>query len=68
MRRTDPTEPETFEIPEGALPVLMQVGNSPVTCAGWIAANEDLPDLLESLAKEFREINESRENASTPGD
>lgn len=46
----------------------MQVGNSPVTCAGWIAANEDLPDLLESLAKEFREINESRENATSSGD
>jgi hypothetical protein len=46
----------------------MQVGDSPVTVAGWIASNEDLPDLLEGLAKEFREIMESRENAAASGD
>lgn len=55
---------QDFEIPEGTLPVRMQTGDSAVTIVGWIATFEDLPQLLEGLAKEFREIMENRENAS----
>jgi hypothetical protein len=57
---------QEFEIPDGTLAVRMQTGDLPVTIIGWIGSSEQLPDLLESVAKEIREMLGS--DASAPTD
>jgi hypothetical protein len=56
-----------FEVPEGSLPVRMQVGEQSVTVVGWIAPESGtLPGLLRELATEIEEI--EKERARTAGD
>lgn len=55
---------QDFDVPDGAMPIRMQTADLPVTVIGWIASAADLPDLLESVAAELREVLRAR----TPGD
>lgn len=52
---------QDFEIPEGTLPVRMQVGDAPVTIVGWVTAGDgNLSSLLRSVAHEVDEIEKGR--------
>jgi hypothetical protein len=52
---------QDFQIPEGDIPVRMQVGDLPVSIVGWIAPGDgNLADLLENVAAEVRKIEAER--------
>lgn len=58
---TIPDDPEPFTAPDGALPVLMQVGESPVTCIGWVLPGEgNTSALLRDVANEIEAIEQAR--------
>lgn len=50
------SERAEFQVPEDHLPVLMQVGNGPVTVIGSIADAGALAGLLRSVADTMEEI------------
>lgn len=56
---------QAFEVPEGTLPVRMQVGGAPVTIVGWVATADALPELFENIAEELRKVMAERD---TPND
>lgn len=47
---------EEFEVPEDHMPVLMQVGNGPVTVIGSVADAAAIAGLLRSVADTLEEI------------
>lgn len=53
------SESDQFEVPEDHIPVLMQVGNGPVTVIGSIADAAALAGLLRSVADTMEEIHGS---------
>jgi hypothetical protein len=57
---------QEFEIPEGCIPVRMQVGDAPVTIVGWVSDPDNLPELLCNLVDELRAI--VSERAATSAD
>jgi hypothetical protein len=52
---------QEFDVPEGALPVRMQVGDAPVTIVGWVAPGDgNIGNLFREIAREVDEIEASR--------
>lgn len=50
-----------FEIPEGTIPVRMQVGDAPVTIIGWVVPGDgNVSALLRNVAHELEEIEKAQ--------
>lgn len=53
---------ELFEVPDGAMAVVMRVGDAPATLIGWAATPADVPHLLREVADTLAEIVHARED------
>lgn len=52
---------QDFEVPDGTLPVRMQVGDAPVTIIGWVAPGTgNVQSLMREVATELDEIEKGR--------
>ncbi len=52
---------QEFEVPDGALPVRMQVGDAPVSIIGWVTPGSGaVPALLRDVASEVERIEAER--------
>lgn len=63
--RSDADLPPTFpvgdfEVPTGAMAVVMRVGGAPLTVIGWAASPADVPPLLHEVADALAEIVRAR--------
>ena len=57
---------QDFEVPEGAYPVRMQVGDLPVTIIGWTNGEPgSLTALLRNVADELEKIENDRDSAGS---
>lgn len=57
---------QDFEIPEGMLPVRIQVGDAPVTVAGWVAPGHgNIGPMLRNVADEVERIERGRDLAGS---
>lgn len=57
---------QKFEVPEGTMPVRMQVGGLPVTIIGWTDGSPGaLPGLLRDVANEVEKIEKARDESGS---